>query len=164
MRFRKQCGFAVSDFKYLRGDVMLKVLRVVKDTFFSRKFLAFCILGIFNTFNTAAFSWLGHFFLQDNLAAVFGYLISLTLAFLLNCKIIFRSKPKIKGYIRFLISYIPSFIIYFLLTFLTINTLNIPQFWATVIAVAAGGPVTFVIIKIYAFGQSELKSPYNNKK
>ena len=26
------------------------------------------------------------------------------------------------------------------------------QFWATVLATAAGGPITFVIIKLYAFG------------
>lgn len=141
---------------------MSRAVKAIKKTFISKKFLGFCLLGILNTLNTALFSWLGHYFLQDNLAAVFGYIVSLTLAFLLNCKIIFHKRPSVGGYIRFIVSYIPSFIIYFLLTFLTINTLNIPQFWATIIAVAAGGPVTFVIIKIYAFGQYELENPYKD--
>ncbi len=141
---------------------MSRAIKAIRHTFISRKFLGFCLLGVLNTLNTALFSWLGHYFLQDNVAAVFGYGVSLTCAFLLNCRIIFHKRPRLGGYIRFIISYIPSFIIYFLLTFLTINTLDIPQFWATIIAVAAGGPVTFVIIKIYAFGQSELENPYKN--
>lgn len=139
---------------------MLRPVKAIRNTFINFKFLGFCLLGIINTFNTAFFSWLWHYLIQDNLAAVFGYGVSLTIAFLLNCKLVFRQRPTVSGYFKFLISYIPSFIIYFLLTFLTINTLEIPQFWATIIAVAAGGPVTFVIIKIYAFGQSELENPY----
>lgn len=135
---------------------MSRVLLALRHTFINFKFLGFCLLGFFNTLNTAFFSWLGHKFMQDNIAAVFGYIISLTCAFLFNCWLLFKQKPSFSGYVRFLISYIPSFIIYFLLTFLTINTLDIPQFWATVVAVAAGGPVTFIIVKLYAFGQGEM--------
>ena len=57
-----------------------------------------------------------------------------------------------KKYLRFLISYIPNLIIYTLVSFITINLWQLDQFWATVLATAAGGPITFVIIKIYAFG------------
>ena len=136
------------------------IFRSLKYTFINIKFLFFCLFGFLNTFNTAFFSWLGHLFLQDNVAAVFGYGISLSIAFLLNCFFTFKIKPSMFSYFKFLISYIPSFIIYFLLTFLTINTLDIPQFWATVVAVAAGGPITFIIIKLYAFGQYERDGKY----
>ena len=127
----------------------------LKRTFLEKRFLEFCALGIVNTFNDALFSWLFHLRLQENVSAVLGYAIALTIAFFLSCFVIFKEAPTKKRYFRFLISYIPNFLIYFLVTFLTINVLNLPQFWATVIAAAAGGPITFVIIKLYAFGKKK---------
>lgn len=114
--------------------------------------MGFCLIGIINTFNTAFFSWLAHFKIQQNMAANFGYFISLTINYILNSKIVFKNQLSFKRYARFLISYIPNFIIYFLVTFVTINTLKLDQFWATVLATMAGAPLTFAIIKLYAFG------------
>ena len=112
----------------------------------------FCVLGIVNTFNAAFLSWVAHYINQENAAAVAGYAVSLLINYLLNSRIIFKKPLNLKGFIRFGISYIPNFIIYFLVTFITINTLKMSQFWATVFAAMAGGPVTFIIIKVYAFG------------
>ena len=137
---------------------MPNVLRKVKETFFSKRFLKFCLAGIINTFNAAFFSWLVHFFLQDNFAAVVGYIISLTINFSLNCKFIFKRRMNLRSYFRFLLSYIPNFLIYFLVTFITINTLGLEQFWGTVLAAMAGGPITFLIIKFYAFGKAGNKN------
>ncbi len=111
------------------------------------------MLGVVNTFNDAFFSWLAHFVMQENVAAVLGYFIALTIGFFISCRVIFKTTPTLSRYIRFGVSYIPNFIIYFLVTFITINTMELPQFWATVLAAMAGGPITFVIIKVYAFGK-----------
>lgn len=128
--------------------------RLIK-LFLNRNFLWFCIIGTVNTINAAFFSWVAHHYIQNNIAAVFGYIISITIAFFLNCKIIFKDKLSPLRYLRFLISYIPNFIIYFLVTFITINTLRLHQFWATALASIAGGPITFLIIKLYAFGERD---------
>ena len=88
---------------------------------------------------------------RGNLAAVLGYAVALSIAYMLTCRIIFKNKPSLVSYSRFLISYIPNFIIFYLVTFITINTWHLHQFWATALAAAAGGPITYVIIKIYAF-------------
>ena len=130
-----------------------ELLLKIKRTFLSKKFIQFCVLGVFNTFNDALFSWIYHFVMQENVAAVLGYFTALVIAFFLSSYVIFKKKPSFSRYIRFCMSYIPNFIIYFLVTFVTINTLGLPQFWGTVLAAAAGGPITFVIIKIYAFGK-----------
>lgn len=130
------------------ADFINKVIK----TFLSPKFIMFCLLGIVNTFNAAFFSWVAHYIIQENAAAVAGYAVSLLINYLLNSRIIFKKPLNLKGFIRFGISYIPNFIIYFLVTFITINTLKMSQFWATVFAAMAGGPVTFIIIKVYAFG------------
>lgn len=134
---------------------MEKKLKMFSKTFFSVKFLGFCLIGIINTLNSAFFSWLTHLFLQENLAAVCGYIISLTINYVLNSTLIFKKKLSLRSLFRFTLSYIPNFIIYFLITFLTINTLNFSQFIGTVIAAMAGGPVTFIIIKLYAFKNNE---------
>ncbi len=135
---------------------MKDFINKIIHTFLSPKFLGFCVTGTINTFNAAFFSWLAHYILQPNIAAVVGYIISLTIGFFLNSKVVFKSQPSFRKYLRFLLAYVPNFIIYFLVTFITINTLKLSQFWATVLAAMAGGPVTFVIIKLYAFN--------NNKK
>lgn len=134
---------------------MQNFFRKLFRTFFSKNFVQFCLLGVVNTFNAAWISSVCYFIIQPNVAAIIGYIFSLTFAYFLSCYIIFKSSPGRKGYIRFLISYIPNFIIYFLVTFVTINTLHLPQFWATVLAAMAGGPITFVIIKLYAFGKKD---------
>ncbi|MBP3706892.1 MAG: GtrA family protein [Clostridia bacterium] len=125
----------------------------LKQTFISKKFIEFSVLGVVNTFTNALFSSIASNFMQQNAAAVFGYVVSLTIGFFLNCRITFKSHPTLSKYIRFCSSYIPNFIIYFLVTYITLNTLEMTQFWGTVLAVLAGGPITFVIIKFYAFGK-----------
>ena len=136
-----------------RRERMSELLRKARNTFLSEKFIGSCLIGIINTFNTAFFSWLFHFILQENFAAYLGFFLSLTVNYLLNSHFVFKNHLHYKKYIKFLISYIPNFIIFFLVSFITINLLEMDQFWATVLATAAGGPVTFVIIKLYAFSR-----------
>lgn len=131
---------------------MQRLLCGLRHTFVSKKFIGYCFIGIFNTFNTAFFSWLAHFRVQDNIAAYIGYFISLTVNYILNSIIVFKNRLALRRYFRFLLSYVPNFIIYTLVSLLTINVMHINQFWATVLATAAGAPVTFVIIKLFAFG------------
>ncbi len=133
---------------------MHNIILKVKNIFLTKGFIEFCVIGVINTFNDAVFSLLFHKMgLQGNAAAVLGFFIALTIAFFLNCRVIFKRRPKLKRYIRFVVSYIPNFIIYFLVTFITINTMKLPQFWGTVLAAVAGGPITYIIIKVYAFGK-----------
>lgn len=130
-----------------------ELLLKIKRTFVSKNFIEFSVLGILNTFNHSLLSTLFSYVMQENVAYAVGYFVSLTIAFFLSSYIIFKKAPTLQRYIRFGISYIPSFIIGFLVTFITINTLELPQFWATAIAAATGGPITFVIMKIYTFGK-----------
>ena len=124
-----------------------------KRAFFNKKFIGFCLIGILNTFNTAFFSWLAHLRLQENISAYIGYFVSLSVNYVLNSLIVFKNRLGIRRYLRFLLSYIPNFVIYTLVTLLTINVCDMDQFWATVLATMAGAPITFVIIKLYAFGK-----------
>lgn len=134
---------------------MQKLLSGLKHTFLSKKFIGYCLIGIINTFNTAFFSWLAHFKVQENIAAYIGYFTSLTINYFLNSTLVFKNRLSIRRYFRFLLSYVLNFIIYTFVSLLTINVMQINQFWATVIATAAGAPITFIIIKLFAFGNKD---------
>lgn len=129
----------------------------IKKLFLSGNFIKFCLFGIINTLNTSLFSSLYNLFMQSNIAGIVGYLTSLQGAYLLTCRFIFRSKSTWKKYKRFLISYIPSFIVYILIHAGALGALKLSQFWASFIAVMLSGPLTFFIVKIYAFNESTHK-------
>lgn len=129
------------------------LLKKAKKTFLNEYFIKFCVLGIFNTVVHGILSKIFSLVLQPNAAFALGFFGSNVIAFLLNSYVIFNKPASLKRYIRFLIAYIPYFTIGFLVTFITINTLKLPQFTATVLAAVAGGPITFVIMRVYAFGR-----------
>ena len=124
----------------------------MRKTFLNRRFLTFCLLGCVNTFNASLFSFIAEFLLHKNLAAIFGYLASLVVAFFLSCRFVFKKPPKLSSIIRFFISYIPNFILFNLVSIIAINAWGWRVEWATAVAIMIGGPLTFVIIKLYAFG------------
>lgn len=130
------------------SELLLKIKRV----FVCKKFAAFCGLGVINTLNDSIFSSIYHKLgLQNNIAAVLGYYTALNIAFFLSTYFIFKKSVNLGRYIKFFVSYIPNFIIFFLVTFITINTWHLPQFWGTMLAAMFGGPITFVIMRIYTY-------------
>lgn len=132
-------------------------LKSIKNALLNSGFIRFCLFGIINTLNTSIFSSLFGLFLQDNIAGILGYILSLQGAYLLTCRFIFRSKSTLKKYNRFLISYIPSFLVYILIHAGALGALKLSQFWASFLAVMLSGPLTFIIVKIYAFNETANK-------
>ena len=132
---------------------MRSLLLKLKRTFISKNFLEFCGFGIVNTLTHGIFSKLFNLFMQANVAYVVGFFCSNIIAFFLNSFFTFKKSPTLKRYAKFILSYIPCLIIGFLVTFITINTLELPQFWGTIIAAMVGGPLTYIIMKVYTFGR-----------
>ena len=137
---------------------MCKLFERFKRDFLNIKFLKFSLFGVINTFNTSWISSLLHTFLQENIAAGIAFLISLSFAYCLNSKFTFKFPLSKRGYFLFLLTYVPNFIIYFLVTFFTISTLNLPQFWGTALATMICGPITFILMKFFTFNNK-----FNNK-
>lgn len=118
---------------------------------FSKKFILFSVIGVVNTFNTALFSTIYAKWIQDNISSTLGYLTALCIAYLLNTTITFKRKISFDAFIRFLLSYIPNFLIYTVVSFFTINLFHWPQFIATALAAIIGVPVTFLLMKVFTF-------------
>ena len=136
---------------------IIEMFKKLKSTFVNTKFIQFCLFGVVNTFNTAIFSQIFVWFdVAENLSAIIGYILSLQIAFLLTSKYIFRAKPTIGKYYRFLLSYLPSFLVYAMLHAIISENVD-TTFVATLISVLLSGPITFAIVKIYAFERKENK-------
>lgn len=124
-----------------------------RKMFFSREFLTFVIIGIINTFNGVIFSYIYSSFLDENLAFIFGYISGLIISYFLNSKITFKEELKLIKFVRFAIASIPNFIIQNIVVILVFNMMGWHKLIAYGLAAAIGVPVTFVLMKLFAFNK-----------
>lgn len=123
------------------------------NTFFARDFLVFLIVGCINTLNGVLFSYLYSLFLDANLSFVVGYITSLVISYLLNSFFTFKEKLNFKMFIKTCISYIPNFIIQNVVVLVVYNIMGLHKLIAYVLAAAIGMPITFLLMKFFAFGK-----------
>ena len=122
-----------------------------KRFFLSREFFWFLIIGVVNTFNGVFFAYLFSLLFQPNLAFVCGYLVSLSISYLLNSFITFRERLGFAKYVKFCVSYIPNFLIQNLFVLIVYNWMGLDKLIAYCAAAIIGIPVTFAMLKVFAF-------------
>lgn len=127
----------------------------VKSTFMNKDFFKFLIIGVINTFNSTVFSILYGLVMSANLAFISGYVTNLCIGYALNSKFIFYRELTFIGLIKFAVSYVPNFIIQNIIVFLVYNILGLPSIVAYIVAACIGVPVTFLCVKLFAFGKSK---------
>jgi len=125
------------------------------ETFFSRSFISFVFIGVVNTLNTIIFSAVSSLVFDPNLSFVLGYIFSLSVNYILNSKITFRETISFTKYIKFCISYIPNFIIQNVIVIIFYNGLGWNKVLVYALAGLLGIPVTFVLLKIFAFKEKK---------
>jgi len=130
---------------------MGSIITKFKSTFFTVEFIKFVIIGVINTFNGVVFSYIYSNFLNPNIAFIIGYISGLVISYVLNSFITFKSNLNIKKFIKFAISYIPNFIIQNIVVILVFNILGWHKLIAYGLAAAIGVPITFVLMKFFAF-------------
>lgn len=129
---------------------MDNLIQKFKDTFFSKQFIIFVLIGIINTFNGTVFSYLYSSFLSANVAFLPGYISGLFISYILNSFITFKEKLSFQKFIKFTVSSIPNFIIQYIVV-ITCNTIGLHKFVAYMIAAIIGVPITFLFMKFFAF-------------
>jgi len=127
------------------------MLKRIIDTFISKQFFLFVLIGGINTFNGSILSFLFSLILQANIAFIIGYIIALTIAFFLNSYFVFKVNPKFPLFVKFGLSYIPNFIIQNFVVFIVYNILGFHPLVSYVLAAVVGLPVTFLLVKLFAF-------------
>lgn len=126
----------------------------LKRHFLSRAFLIFLIVGCINTFLCSALakgmeSLVG----SANLAFNIGYILSNINAYFLNSKLVFPTTITIARYIKFALSYVPNYIIQNIIVTIVYNMLGFPSLASFLIAAVLGVPITFLCVKLFAFGR-----------
>ena len=127
-------------------------LSELRRHFFSRSFLIFLLIGGINTFDCTALAsfliWTG---MDGNLAFNIGYILSNVIAYWLNSLFLFPEPLRLSRYIRFFVSYIPNYLIQNVIVFLVYNVLGLPSVVSFLLAAIIGLPVTFLLVKLFAF-------------
>ena len=125
----------------------------LKRTYFTKEFILFVFCGGMGTLTNFVFSLIISIMMNPSVAYIFGYVISLFVAYSLNAKLIFHRKIACKDFVKFVLSYIPNFLILFSFVLIFLNMLH----WNKVIVYALAGvlglPVTFLLVKIFAFNK-----------
>lgn len=138
----------------MKGAVILHTLDTLKKHFLSKEFFLFLIIGCVNTFNGTFFAWLYSFAVPDaNLSFNIAYITSNIIAYWLNSKFIFHEPLSRNRCIKFFISYIPNYIIQNVIVIIFYNFLGFPPIVSYLIAAILGVPVTFLAVKLFAFGK-----------
>lgn len=132
-------------------DYKPSFMKKVFDYFFSVEFFQFLVVGVINTINSTLISTLFSLWLQANVAFIIGYILSLSIAYVLNSVWIFKQKLTFKKFVMFAVSYIPNFIIQNVIVFLLFNLAGLNKILVYALAAIIGIPVTFICVKLLCF-------------
>lgn len=132
----------------------MSIIEKLKHHFLTKEFFLFLIIGCINTFNGTFLAWACSFLSPyNNLNFNIGYIISNIIAYCMNSYFIFHEPLDFTRYIKFFISYIPNYIIQNIIVVIFYNMLAFPPVVSYLIAAVLGIPVTFLMVKIFAFGK-----------
>lgn len=127
----------------------------IKDAFLSKQFIIFIIIGIINTFTGTVFSYIYSNFLSVNIAFLPGYASGLLISYLLNSLITFKEKLNFQKFIKFTISTIPNFIVQYIVVIIC-NIIGLHKLFAYMLAAIIGVPITFLLLKFFAFNTKNI--------
>ncbi|MEA4915070.1 MAG: haloacid dehalogenase-like hydrolase [Christensenella sp.] len=138
------------------SEFHLSALEKAKRYFFSFEFFRFLVIGGVNTLNGVVFSYLFSRIMHAQVAFWCGYLLSLGISYLLNSAITFHERLSVPKMLRFFISYIPNFLIQNIVVFLVHGVFGGTELMAYILAAVIGIPVTFVLLKLFAFRKKKV--------
>jgi HAD superfamily phosphoserine phosphatase-like hydrolase len=119
--------------------------------FLSLEFIRFAIIGGAGTLTNFSISLIVSLFIDPVATYVLAYFLSLFVTYTLDSKLLFKKKISVLSYLKFVISYIPNFVILLSFVALFINVLN----WNRIVVYGLAGilaiPLTYVIVKIIVF-------------
>lgn len=121
-----------------------------RNTFFTKQFIIFVLIGIVNTFNGTVFSYIFSSFLSANIAFIPGYISGLLISYILNSFITFKEKLSLKKLTKFTISSMPNFFIQYIVVIIC-TTIGLHKLFAYMLAAIIGVPVTFILMKFFTF-------------
>ena len=113
-----------------------------------QSFLRFVVVGFINTFNYYVLYLL---FMYLNMPYILGhsiaFLISMIGSFYLNCYFTYKTKPTLKKFLQFPMTYVVNYSVTTISLFILVDFLQLNQFIAPLIAAIIPIPFTFIMSK-----------------
>lgn len=137
----------------------------LRRQFWTKEFFLFTAVGVVNTLDCSLFAAvLMECGIPDaNLAFNIGYVLSNILAYLLNCWLVFSARPQFAQYLRFALSYAGNMAIENAAVLVLYNWLGFPPVASFVAAAVVSVPVTFLLVKMYAFRKKQCRETDRNR-
>lgn len=123
----------------------------IKTRFMNKEFLLFLVIGGVNTFSGMVLALIYNRLFNPNISFVLGYSSGLVVSYVLNSLVTFKERLHIVKFVKFCITYIPNFIIQYVVVYLIYNVFEADKLIAYAFAAIIAIPVTFVLIKMFTF-------------
>ena len=133
----------------------------IREKFLNKKFLTFGIIGVFNTvfclLLNRGFIALGT---EVGIASILSDAISMIPSYRLNMKFTYHQELSWKSFITFPLSYVPGWIISFVIVEILHRLLGVPEQYAKLISVPIYIPVNFLCMSFIVgrFGKKKAES------
>jgi len=116
-----------------------------------RDFLIFAFCGAMGTLTNFIFSLVISNWLDASWAYGTGYILSLLVAYRLNALLIYKEPPRLRRFLKFVVAYLPNFLILFTLVMILLRALGLWKVLVYGLAAVVALPVNFLMVRMYAF-------------
>lgn len=140
-------SYGLCDFRPLTyNSQRVKIMwNKIKEKFLNKKFLTFGIIG---GFNTVVALLLNHGFIalgaEVGLASILADALAMIPSYILNMRFTYHEKMSWKSFVTFPLSYVPGWIISFLIVEILSRGFGVPEQWAKLVSVPIYIPVNFL--------------------
>ncbi|WP_102343355.1 GtrA family protein [Galactobacillus timonensis] len=119
----------------------------IKEKFLNRQFITFAVIGVINTLIALLINKgmlaLG---IEVGMASVFADVLAFIPSYLMNIKFTYHQKYSWKSFVTFPVSYVPGWIISFLIVELLSRGFDVPERYAKLVSVPIYVPVNFLFM------------------
>ena len=117
----------------------------IKEKFLNKKFLTFGIIGVFNTvFCLLVNRGLIALGTEVGIASILSDAIAMIPSYILNMRYTYHKEMSWQSFVTFPLSYVPGWIISFLIVEILSRGLGVPEQWAKLVSVPIYIPVNFL--------------------
>ena len=120
-----------------------------------KEVLIFLVIGAVNSLNNWIISGLLALIIDSRSAFGLGYLAALIIGYFLNARFTFKKKTSKESLGKYMLSYLPNYLIQQLSVYLIVTLLEWHHLIAYVISAVIGIPLTFILLKFFAFAKGE---------
>ena len=143
---------------FLNGREGVAMWEKIKEKFLNKKFLMFCFIGAFNTFVCLV---INHILIllgaEVGVASIVSDLLAMIPSYILNMRFTYHKPMSWESFFAFPLSYVPGWIITFIIVEVFTRGFGVPKQWAKLVSVPFYIPINFLCMS-FIVGRFSKKS------